>query len=103
MANRPRPQIHKLREIGWAEWDPIGILEPGEAWDGQSFADEYDTYLVQAAWRLRRGDSEHDVINYLVAAEGEDMGLGTGAESFRRVSRLVQRIKQSNEIWIEDA
>ena len=41
--------LSRLRDVGWKEWDPIGLLAAGEAWDQKPFADEYDDYLRKVA------------------------------------------------------
>ncbi len=42
-------ELSVLRDIGWNEWDPIGLLAPGQTWDHEPFADEFDGYLLKAA------------------------------------------------------
>ena len=49
--------LSRLRDIGWKEWDPIGLLAAGEAWDQKPFADEYDDYLRKVAADFRDGGS----------------------------------------------
>jgi len=72
MTARPQFKLSRLREIGWAQWDPIGLngVEGAE--------DEYDAYLLQAAGRLWNGASEEEVATYLAGIEAEHMGLGHG-------------------------
>lgn len=71
MTTRPTFQLSRLREIGWAKWDPIGVGGPDHGWP----ADEYDTYLLQAAGQLWNGRSDEDVADYLIKIETESMGL----------------------------
>ena len=72
MTIRPKFKISKLREIGWSEWNPIGL-------DREKYTeDEYDSYLLQAAGRLRTGASTEEVATYLVDVERDHMGLGAG-------------------------
>ena len=71
MTTLPTFQLSRLREIGWAKWDPIGVGGPDHGWP----ADEYDTYLVQAAGQLWNGRSDEDVADYLIKIETENMGL----------------------------
>ncbi|HLU02519.1 MAG TPA: hypothetical protein VKZ94_07135, partial [Advenella sp.] len=67
--------LSKLRDIGWTLWDPICLLGPaetGQQWYSDTnlpFADEYDTYLVSAANRLRNGAPAQQVVDYLVHIE----------------------------------
>lgn len=74
MSSHPKIELSRLREIGWTLWDPIGLkylLEEGN----DSVADEYDSYLLQAAGRLWNGASVEEVTNYLVTVELDHMGL----------------------------
>ena len=69
-------QLSRLRDIGWSFWDPIGLLDPGEAWEGQPFADEYDRYLLAVASMLRDGYSTEECEAFLIEAAVVHMGLG---------------------------
>ena len=71
MSTMPTFQLSRLREIGWSKWDPIGVGGPEHDWP----ADEYDTYLLQAAGQLWRGQSIETTADYLVKVETEHMGL----------------------------
>ena len=46
----PNFDIKRLREIGWKDWDPIGLGPPEEPFD-----DEYDSYLLRAAGAFWNG------------------------------------------------
>jgi hypothetical protein len=65
-------KLSRLREIGWAEWNPISLNRD------ESADDEYDSYLLQAAGRLWNGESEEAVASYLADIEANHMGLGHG-------------------------
>ena len=82
-------------------WDPIGILEKGEVWDHQTFADEYDTYLMKAAGMLRQKSPLVDVENYLIQIESEHMGLGKHPFQRRRIRKVIDAIQNDNELWLE--
>jgi hypothetical protein len=81
----PDVQLSRLRDIGWALWDPIGLRDANARWspndlrliDGQwagsSVLGEYDGYLLQVVSRLRRGDALTDVSDYLVRTETVDL------------------------------
>jgi hypothetical protein len=71
VTNRPSFQLSRLREIGWAKWDPIGVGGPEHGWP----ADEYDSYLLQAAGQIWNGQSDEEVADYLVRIETDNMGL----------------------------
>lgn len=38
--------LARLREIGWGEWDPIGIRQHNDHDWRLGAADEYDSYLL---------------------------------------------------------
>ena len=84
MASPPKFTLSRLREIGWSQWDPIG-LNDHEDWP----EDEYGTYLMQAAGRLWRGVSEKDVADYLVDVEANYMGMGPSTDSQARANKTV--------------
>lgn len=94
-------RLSKLRDIGWAKWDPIGLLERGDTWEHKPFAGEYDAYLIDAAGKLRRGTSEEKVIRYLVDIERDYMGLGMQRDTIRRATDVVEAIQASDQIWNE--
>jgi hypothetical protein len=72
MANRPTFKLSRLRDIGWTEWNPIGLKRD------ESAEDEYDSYLLQAAGRLWNSATEEAVASYLADIEANHMGLGHG-------------------------
>ncbi|WP_109315411.1 hypothetical protein [Pseudovibrio ascidiaceicola] len=100
---RTQISLSKLRDIGWAEWDPIGLLGSDEQWDHQSFADEYDTYLMQAEAQLRQGASENEIISYLIDIERDYMGMGMQQDTARRATCTVRKIRQGLENSTEDS
>jgi hypothetical protein len=69
-------QLSRLRDIGWELWDPIGLLAPDESWEGQPFADEYDSYLTAVASMLRDGRSTDECEAFLVEITIVHMALG---------------------------
>ena len=66
MARHSKIKLEPLREIGWRDWNPIGAGLP---------ADEYDTYLLNAAGQIVNDRSDDAVADYLVSVEIEQMGL----------------------------
>ena len=95
MSSDPPIELSRLRDIGWTEWDPIGLLNRGQAWDGKPCADEYDSYLLKVASDLRRGASVEGAIEYLLNVEREHMGLGIqpGQEDRAEATALaIQRV-----------
>jgi hypothetical protein len=94
MTERPKIELSRLREIGWAQWDPIDLkhLSDGEWQDGGACADEYDTYLMQVAGRLLTGATASEVIAYLEDIEAGNMGLGHTASTRPRAEATVAAI-----------
>ena len=99
-TEKPKIRLSNLRDIGWQLWDPIGILSKGESWEGEPFADEYDSYLMQAAGRLRRDQPTSEVIQYLVDIEIYHMGVARRKTAEHRATRTVEAIMASDQIWV---
>lgn len=98
----PKPDLSRLRDIGWSIWDPICLLDPSQDWRDEEckyFADEYDSYMIQAAGQLRRGVSQSDVVRYLVQIETEHMGLGPGRNVLERAAQVVAAIQADKDLW----
>jgi hypothetical protein len=98
----PKLKLSRLRDIGWSIWDPIGLMGSEQKWDNEDckpFADEYDSYLIQAAGQLRRGIADVDVAKYLVQVETDHMGLGSGFGALERALLVVAAIHADKEIW----
>lgn len=96
---KERVRLSRLRDIGWVNWDPIGLLGTGDTWSGKCFADEYDSYLIFAAGQLRRHKSDEEVIGYLIDIEANHMGLGFRADAERRAQLVVAAMKADDELW----
>ncbi|MGQ3488175.1 hypothetical protein [Roseovarius pacificus] len=106
MSNsHPELDLNRLREIGWSLWDPIGLDGGTGIWKEESFADEYDSYLIKAAGMLKRDEGQDIVVRYLFHIESDRMCLGPKAinrEIRQRLSRVVQAIADDPGIWIEN-
>jgi hypothetical protein len=85
----PRIRLSRLREIGWRHWDPIGL----------GAEDEYDTYLLKAAGMVRRGSTDQEAIDYLVAIESEHIGLGVRDDTRTRAEATVKAIREYKTLW----
>jgi hypothetical protein len=70
----PQIKLTVLRDIGWSQWDPIGLAPRDGGWPA-SCAHEYDSYLKHAAVMFVRGNSRKEVAAYLVQIAAEHMGL----------------------------
>ena len=103
LTPRPKLKLSRLRDIGWSLWDPIGLISAGQNWNDEEclpFADEYDSYLIQAAGRLRNGDSEADVASFLATIEVEHMGLGGSYKvAFVNAKRVVAAMQADSKLW----
>ena len=89
MTTTPTFHLSRLREIGWSKWDPVGVGRLEHNWP----ADEYDSYLLQAAGRLWQGRSEQEVANYLLAIETEHMGLSAVPGTRARALKVAGMIR----------
>jgi hypothetical protein len=87
MSIGPKIELSRLREIGWAIWDPIGLGVENRP------DDEYDSYLLEAAVRLRNGDSDDAVADFLVHIEADHMDLGRSAQATERALRCVRALR----------
>jgi hypothetical protein len=70
----PKIKLSVLRDIGWGQWDPIGLALSEGGWPVDC-ADEYDSYLKDAAGMYVRGNSRKEVASYLTQIASEHMGL----------------------------
>ncbi|MGI9393024.1 MAG: hypothetical protein ACR2OY_00120 [Boseongicola sp.] len=99
---KPRVKLSRLRDIGWKLWDPIGLLPSTGKWDdasSQSFADEYDQYLISAATQLQGGAPHEQVVEYLFQIESKHMGLGENASAHERAAAVVDAILADETLW----
>lgn len=102
LNQHPKIKLSRLRDIGWSLWDPIGLLDPNDSWDrkdNMGFADEYDSYLMNAAGRLRRGAPDQEVVDYLVEIETNHMGLEEKDDTRKRAQAVVKAIQSDDELW----
>jgi hypothetical protein len=86
MTSRSSIELSRLRDIGWEQWDPIGLLAEGDTWNHKPFADEYDSYLLHVASLLWNGKSKNEAITYLDWVGSEHMGLGPLTEAAHNAS-----------------
>jgi len=102
MVSDPPVKLSRLREIGWAEWDPIGILPEGEPRRHHPAADEYDGYLLHVASRLRRDWTVAEAADYLMRIESEHMGLAASAKTRARAEATATTIQRYLETLSDD-
>ena len=86
MTDHPKLELDRLREIGWKEWDPIGLA------DSSCPRDESDSYLLQAVSRLRQGQAVDQVADFIEKIASEHMGLGASTAASRAASERTVRL-----------
>jgi len=91
---RPSVKLSVLRDIGWREWDPIGLRPLDGGWQASSAADEYDSYLLHVAARLQNGDRDAAVTDYLVGIETQHMGLSPSNTTRPRAAATVAALRE---------
>jgi hypothetical protein len=99
MSSNPKPDLRRLRHIGWTLWDPICLLADPAAWESAGFADEYDTYLLRAAELLRSGGGVEAVADYLIRVETEYIGISRRADTAARADSVARAIAADPGIW----
>jgi hypothetical protein len=81
-------QLSRLREIGLALWDPIGVEPVADS----GCENEYDRYLWQVVRKLYANEPASEAVNYLVKIETEDMSLRLGPTTVSRAVATVEAI-----------
>jgi len=94
MSSQPPVKLSVLRDIGWREWDPIGLRTLEGGWESSSAADEYDNYLLHVAARLQKGEPDSPAVDYLVNIETEHMGLRPTPSARPRAVATVAAIRE---------
>lgn len=94
MSSHPPVKLSILRDIGWRDWDPIGLSTLEGGWEGSSAADEYDRYLIHLAMRLQKGEPDEPMVDYLVRIETEHMGLSSSPSARPRAVATVAAVRE---------
>lgn len=94
MPTRPSLKLSILRDIGWREWDPIGLQSLEGGWQQSTAADEYDSYLIHVAVRLQNGEADKPNVDYLLEVESQHMGLGGTSTATTRARATVAAIRE---------
>ena len=79
MSIHPKIQLSRIRQIGWRDWDPIG-LHDGSDFGPSNCADEYDLYLLHVVGLLCQGGARAQSTSYLVQIASEHMGMGSAVD-----------------------
>jgi hypothetical protein len=89
MRDEASISLPMLRDIGWREWDPIGLSPDDPCPD-----DEYDRYLLHVVSRLQGGEADPALVDYLVEIEIDHMGLNPNPTARVRASATVAAIRR---------
>ena len=84
----------ELRELLYAEWDPIGVKELAEASPA-----EYESYTGQIGRRLRAGATAEDLAALLHRLEVEEMGLERPEPPVDAARRIAEWYDASRASW----
>lgn len=89
MSEHIKIDIDALRKIGWDHWDPIRMRQLDDSAWRNNAADEYDTYLLQAANMILQGATCETVDAYLDDIISGSMALGPPSEAVHHASLLT--------------
>jgi hypothetical protein len=93
VASHAELKLSRLRDIGWSEWDPIGLLPTGGNWVVQPCADEYDSYLLNVARQLQDGWNIDEATTYLRRMEIDQIGMSETATTLSRARATAEAIR----------
>jgi hypothetical protein len=97
MSARPHVKLSVLRDIGWHQWDPIGLNGSEGGWRRSHAADEYDRYMLRVADGLQSGEPVEALVDYLVTIETAHMGLTDTPTTRTRAEATVAAIGEHVE------
>lgn len=93
-------KLSRLRDIGWAEWDPIGLSDGN--WPDDDCADEYDQYLMNA-FILTLERDQAAAADYLLDVTVNYMGLNESSGAHQRAEHTAIALnKYRLELEAED-
>ena len=97
MSASPPLKLSALRDIGWEQWDPVGLNGSEGGWRRSEAADEYDRYMRRVADGLATGEPREALVDYLVSIETRHMGLtetpATRIRAQATVAAVLQHLK----------
>jgi len=85
-------KLSVLRDIGWGNWDPIGLSGSEGGWRRSHAADEYDRHMRRVADGLQNGESVEALVDYLVSIETRHMGLAETPATRMRAIATVSKL-----------
>ena len=94
MSLDPQVKLSVLRDIGWEQWDPIGLSGSEGGWRRSHAADEYDRYMRRVAEGLHSGEAIEALVDYLVGIETVHMGLTMTPATRKRARAAVTAVLQ---------
>ena len=94
MPWRPSVKLSVLRDIGWDQWDPIGLNGSDGGWRRSNAADEYDRYLMRVVDCLQSGESNETLVDYLVSVETIHMRQSATSTSRSRAEATVAALRE---------
>src|SRR5579864_5728402 len=97
MPSRPTVKLSVLRDIGWSQWDPVGLNGSEGGWQRSDAADEYDRYMRRVAEGLQDGEPDDALVDYLVSIETGHMGLTRESTARTRAQATVSAIHKHVE------
>lgn len=87
-------KLSVLRDIGWEQWDPIGLRGSEGGWRRSHAADEYDRYMRRVADGLQGGEPGAALIDYLVSIETLHMRLTETPATRARAEATVATVRE---------
>ena len=94
MSQAPLIKLSVLRDVGWDQWDPIGLDGSDGGWRRSHAADEYDRYMRRVADGLQNGESGEGLVDYLVSIETAHMGLTETPSTRMRAEAAVDALRK---------
>ena len=94
MSQPPSIKLSVLRDIGWGQWDPIGLSGSEGGWRHSHAADEYDRYMRRVADGMQSGESDEALVDYLISIETRHMGLTETPATLMRAKATVATVRE---------
>jgi len=93
MSSRAPVKLSVLRDIAWAQWDPIGLNGAEGGWPRSEAADEYDRYMLRLSANLQSGEPDEALVEYLMGIETGFMGLTETPAARARAAATVAAVR----------
>lgn len=86
-------RLTALRDIAWAQWDPMELNGAEGSWRRSYAADAYDRYMLHVASGLQSGTPDQALVDYLVTIETDHMRLKETSAARARATATVSAIR----------